>query len=206
MGERGDILFIKLDESATLETTRQHDSAVSDADQAADRMPDGLKHAANLTISALRNRHAIPAIDALAPAGLDGAELRYAVVKLDAFEQAFFLFVVQSTQHTHRVFTLQPEARMHQLVGKFARTGQQKQTFGVQVKPANRLPFALVELGQATKHRGPVLRIVVGDDFTGGFMVSNNASWWRIDPNPDRLAVDLHAVSELDSLTNVRGL
>src|SRR5207244_927258 len=83
------------------------------------------------------------------------------VVELHALEQALLLLGRQRAQDPHRVLALQAEAGMHQAVGQFARTGEQQQALGVQVQPADRLPLALVQLGQLAKDGRAVLRIVV---------------------------------------------
>ena len=169
-------------------------------------MADRFEHAAHFAVATFRNGHAVPAIGALAAAGFDGAELGDAVVKLHAFEQALLFFGIQGAEHAHGVFTLEPETRVHQLVGQLAGAGQQQQAFGVQVEPADRLPLALVELGQTPEHRRAVLRVVVRDDLAGGLVVRDDAGRRRVNTNPDRLAVDLDVVAELDSLTDVRRL
>jgi hypothetical protein len=103
----------------------------------------------------------------------------------------------QRAQHAHRVFTLDAEARVHQLVGQFARVGEQQQAFGVDVQPADRLPLAVRQPRQAAEHRGPVLRVVVRDDLAHRLVVGHDARRRRRDAHLDRLAVDADAVAEL---------
>jgi hypothetical protein len=127
------VVVIKLDECAALESTRQHDRAIANANQTADSVADRLKHAAHFAVAAFRNRHLVPTVGALAATGFKRAELSHAVVELNTLQQAFFLFVVQRTQHTDSVFTLQTKTRVHQLVGEFSRARQQQQALRVQV-------------------------------------------------------------------------
>jgi hypothetical protein len=169
-------------------------------------MADSFKHAAHFAVSSLRNGHLVPTVGAFAAAGFNAAELSHPVVKLYAFEQTFFLFVVQCPQHTDGVFALQSKTRVHQLVGELPGTRQQQQSFGVQIEPANRLPLPLVQLGQTAKNGRSVLRIIVGDNLAGGLVVSDHTGRRRIDPHTHRLTVDLDRVAELNALTNVRRL
>ena len=134
------------------------------------------------------------------------AELGAAVVELARRRAALLFLVAQRAQHAHRVLALQPEARMHQLVGELARAGEQQQAFGVQVEPADRLPLALLQLGQLAEHRGAVLRVVVRDDLADRLVVRDHARRRRRDAHADRLAVDLDLVAELDALADVGGL
>ncbi len=93
---------------------------------------------------------------------------------------------------------------MHEFVRKFARTRKQEQPFGIEVKAADRLPFALEQLWQAPKNGGPVLGVIVRDDFACRLVIRNHARRRRINPDPDRFAVDLDRVSELDTLPDMR--
>jgi hypothetical protein len=61
----------------------------------------------------------------------------------------------------------------------------------------------LVQLGQAPKNRGPVLRVIVRDNLTGRLVVRDHTGRRRVDPHTNRLAVDLDRVAKLDALTNV---
>ena len=92
------------------------------------------------------------------------------------------------------------------MICQLPRTAEQEQSLGVEVKPADRLPFALKQLGQTAKHSGPVLWIVVGNHLTSGLVVSDDPGRWRINPDANRLAIDLDMVSKLNSLANVCGL
>jgi len=112
-------------------------------------------------------------------------------------------FVVQCTQDPHGVLALQAKTRVHQAVGQLTGTGEQQQAFGVQIQTPHRLPFALVELGQAAKHRRTILRIVVRDHFADRLVISQHARRRRCDAVADRLAVDLDLVAELDALAHM---
>ena len=96
-------------------------------------MAHGLDHPAHLAVTPLGNRHAVPAITALAAAILDAAKLRHAVVQAHTVQQQVLLVTAQGAQNPHRVFALQAETRMHQLVGQVARTGKKQQAFGIEV-------------------------------------------------------------------------
>ena len=169
-------------------------------------MAHGFEHAAHLAVAAFGNRHPVPAVGAFTATGFNRAELRHAVVQRHAVEQAFFLFVAQGTQHPHGVFTLQAEARVHQLVGQFAGTCQEQQSFGVQVQPSDRLPFALKQLGQAPEDGRTVLRVIVRHHFAGGLVVGDDAGRRWINLYADGFAVDLDGVAKLDALTDMRRL
>jgi hypothetical protein len=62
----------------------------------------------------------------------------------------------------------------------------------------------LVQLGQAPKNGGPVLRVIVRDNLTGRLVIRDHAGGRRVDPHANRLAVDLDRVAKLDALTDVR--
>jgi hypothetical protein len=94
-------------------------------------MAYGLQHAPNLTISTFGDRHTVPAVGAFAPAVFDRPELSQSVVKINAVKQTLLFFLSQSTKDAHRVLTFQPKPRMHQVIGQFARTSKEQQTFGV---------------------------------------------------------------------------
>ena len=92
---------------------------------------------------------------------------------------------------------------MHQAVGQLARVGEQQQTFGVEVKPAHRLPLTLHQARQAAEHGGPVLRVVMTDHFARRLVISQHAGRrWR-HAHAYRLAVDLDDVTVLDALAHV---
>ncbi len=169
-------------------------------------MANGFKHAADFAVASLGNRNFVPAVSTFSTTGFYGAKLGNAIFKRHPFKQAFLLFIVQSAQHPHCVFTLQAKTRMHQLIGQLARTRQQQQTFGIQIQSANRLPFALKQLGQAPEHGWPVLRIIVRHDLSSRFMVGNHARRRWVNPDSNGLAVHLDGIAELDALTDMRGL
>jgi hypothetical protein len=56
-------------------------------------MPHRLKHPANLTISTLRNGHAIPTIGTFATAIFNRTKVGHTVVKFDASQQHLFFFL-----------------------------------------------------------------------------------------------------------------
>ena len=99
--------------TTTAQAVRQDHGTVADADQAADRVADGLEHAAHLAVAAFGNRHLVPAVRAFAATGFDGAELRHAVVQRHAFEQALFLFIVQRAEHAHEEEKADAHEREH---------------------------------------------------------------------------------------------
>jgi hypothetical protein len=82
--QRGNVVVIKFDKSPTLQSARQHDRAIANANQTADGVTDGFKHTPHFAVAAFRNRHLVPAVSALATAGFNRAELRHAVVELHA--------------------------------------------------------------------------------------------------------------------------
>ena len=68
--------LVQVDVDAALEATRQHDAAIADADEAADREVDAVEELAHLAVAALGNDHAVPVVDALASTVSDGLEGR----------------------------------------------------------------------------------------------------------------------------------
>ena len=203
MGQGSNILIIELNKSAPFQTTRQHHGAVANADQAADGVTDRFKHAAHFAVATFRNRHAVPAISAFAAAGFNGAELSHAIIELHTFEQALFFFGIQGAQNAHGVFTLQTKTRVHQLVGQLPGTGQQQQTFGVQVQASDRLPLALKQLRQTPENGWAVLWIVMRYHLARGLVVRNHAWRWRVYAHANGLAVDFDVVAKLNALTDV---
>ena len=92
---------------------------------------------------------------------------------------------------------------MHQRVRQLARAGKQQQTFGVQVQTADRLPLAVLQLGQLAEYGGAVLRIVVRHHFAHRLVIGNHACGRWIDTEADGLSVDLDDVAKLNALTDV---
>ena len=167
-------------------------------------MAHRLKHPPHFAVASLCNRDTVPTVDALATASLlDGAKLRRTIVEHNPVEQTLLFGRAQRPEHPHRVLALQAKARMHQLVGQFARAGQQQQAFGIEVQPSDRLPLALVELGQLAKDGRAVLRIVVGHHLAGGLVVGNHPRRRRCDAHAQRLAIDLDRIAELNALADV---
>ena len=166
-------------------------------------MAYSLQHSAHLTVPAFRNRDAVPAIGTFPTALFDAAKLGTAIVQRHAIQQPLLFFFGQCAQHPHRVLALQPKARMHQTVSQLARAGEQQQAFGIQVQTPNRLPLALVQLGQTAEHRGPVLRIILGHHFAGRLVVRNHPRRRSLNAHLDRLAIDLDLISELNALADV---
>lgn len=200
------VVRVEFNESATLQTAWQHHGAIADPDQTAHGMADGLEHAANFPVSAFGNGDAVPTVGALAPASLDGAELRHAVVQRHPFQQTLFLFVVQGAENAYSVFPFESKAWVHEPVGQLARAGQKQKTFGVQVKTPHGLPFTLKQPWQTAKNRGPVLRVIVRDDLAGRLVISNDTRGRHVNAHTNRLAVDFDGIAKLDALTDVRGL
>ena len=201
-----DIGLVQLHPGAALEAARQHHGAIANADQAADRMTHGLEHAAHFAVAAFGDGHAVPAVRAFAATIFHSAEAGFAVFELHAVEQALLFFLAQGAQHAGRVFTLQAEAGVHQRVRQLARAGEQQQTFGIQVQTTDRLPLAMLQLGQLAEHRGAVLRIVMGDHLAHGIVIGDHARRRRIDAEADGLAVDLDHIAKLNALTDVSRL
>ena len=166
-------------------------------------MAHGFHHAAHLAVAPLRDRHTVPTIGAFAAALFDRAKLGQPILQLNPGQKPLFFFSAQSPQDAHRVFALQPKTGVHQLVSQLARAGEQQQALGVQVQATHRLPFALGQAGQAAKHRGAVLRVVVGDHLASGFVVGDHAGWRRVNAVANGLAVDLDLVTVLHPLANV---
>ena len=181
----------------------QHHCTVADADQSADRVAHRFHHAPHFAVTAFGDGDAVPAVGAFATAVFNRAELRRAVVEHHAVEQFLLFILAQGTQDTDRVFALQAETRVHELVGQLTRAGEQQEAFGVQVQATHRLPFAVLQARQFAKHRGAVLRIIVADDLACGLVVSDDAGGRRVDPDVDRLAIDFNLVTVLHALADV---
>ena len=191
---------------AALQATRQHHGSIADSDQPADGEFDRIEQFAHLAVASFGDDDTVPMIGAFTAAVFDRAEAGGLPVDVHPFEQLRLRGFVESAEHANRVFAFHAEARVHQLVRQFAGIGEQQQAFGVQVEPAHRLPLALLKPRQATEHGRPVLRVVMGDDFTGGLVVGDDARRRRHDAHAHRLAVDLDLVAERDALAGVRRL
>ena len=181
----------------------QHHRAVADADQTTDRMPHSFHHASHLTVAPLRDGHAVPAVGAFAAAILDRAELGRAVLEHHAVQEFLLFILAQSTQDTHGILALQTKTRVHELIGQLTRTGEEQQSFCVEVQATHRLPFPVVKPRQLAKNRGAVLRIVMADDLACGLVVSDHAGGRRVNADADRLAVHLDLVAVLHTLPYV---
>ena len=105
-------------------------------------MPHRFKQAAHLTIAALANRHAHPAVRAIAAAILNREKLRHTIFKLHAIKQLLTILRGELAQNAYRVFTLQSKARMHQAISQLTRIRKQQQAFSVQIQATDRQPFA----------------------------------------------------------------
>ena len=189
-------MLVQVDPDAALEPARQHHRAITDADQPADRMPHGFKQAPHFAVSAFGDDHPVPVVDTFAATVFDALERGPLTIDIHAFEKTGLGRRFQHAQRAHRVLTLDAEARVHQLVGQLAGVGEQQQAFGVDVQPADRLPLALLQPRQAAEHRGALLRVVVGDDFTDGLVVRQHPGRGRRDAKAHRLAVQGHTVTE----------
>ena len=188
--------LIEIDKQAAAQTSRQHHAAIADTDQPAHAEPDLVEKLAHLAIATFGDHHAVPVVDAFAATVFNRLEACALTVDLDAIEQAVARLDLERSEHAHSVLTLDTEARVHQLVGQFARVGEQQQAFGVDVEPPHRLPLALRKPGQAPEHRWPVLRVVIGNDFAHRLVVGDHARWrWR-NAHLDQLAGNADAVAE----------
>ncbi len=203
-GQCHDVPLIKLNKGTALETARQYHGAITYADQATDCMPYCLEHPPHLTVAPFRNGDLVPTVCAFTTARLNGREKGISVIQKDTIQKALFFVSAQRAQYPHGVFTLKAKPGMHEFVRELTRTRQQEQSFGIEIKAADRLPFALKQFGQASKNCGPILRVIVRDDFTRRLVVRNHARRWRVNPDPDGLAIDLYRISELDTLPYVR--
>lgn len=166
-------------------------------------MTHGFEHAAHLAIAPFGNGDPVPAIGTFASTVFNGTKRRHAIVQAHAIEQLLLFLIAQGAKHTHRVFALKTETRVHQLVGKLSRAGEQQQAFGIQIQAPNRLPLALHEPGQLAKDGGPVLGIVMGHHLPHWLVVRNHTCWRRVDAVADGFAVDLDLIAELDALADV---
>ena len=83
-----------------------------------------LEHTADLAVTAFGDGDPVPTVGALAAAVFHGAKGSHAILQRHAFQQALLFLGAQRTQHADRIFTLQPEAWVHQLVRKLPRTGE----------------------------------------------------------------------------------
>lgn len=199
-------MLIKFDKRTPLKATRQQHGTVPDTNQPADGVANRFKHASHFAVTPFRNRDPIPAVGTLAATGLNRAKRSHAIVQRHAFEQTLFLFVAERAQNPDGVLAFQTKTRVHQPVGQLSRTGQKQQAFGVQIKPADGLPLALKQFGQAPENCRPVLRIVMSHHLASRLVVRNHARRRRIDTHANGFAVDLDAVTKLDALADVSGL
>jgi len=118
--EQTDVAFVQFQPGTAFEPSRQNHCPVSDADQAAYGVADRLDHPANFTIPPFRNGDPIPAIRPFTAALFDRTKTGNAVFERDTVEQLLLFFTAQLAEDPHRVFTLQPKTRVHQIVGQSA--------------------------------------------------------------------------------------
>ena len=204
--DRAHVAVLEVDPHAALQAERKHHGAVADANQAAHCEPTSVEQLANFAVAAFGDDNAVPVVRTIAAAVDDRFEARLLAFDIDAFKQARLVRLGQCAEQSHGVFALDAEAWVHQLVRELAGVREQQQAFGVDVEPADRLPFALLQTRQAAEHGRAVLRIVVSDDFADRLVVRDDARRRRHDAQLDRLAFDLHTVAERDALANMRRL
>ena len=142
-------------------------------------------------------------VGTLPAAILDALEACFLAFDDDAFEQASALVVVQGAKYPHSVFALYAEPRVHQLVGEFARIGEQQQAFGIHIQSTDRLPLTLLQARQMTEHGWTALWVVERHDLARRLVISQNARRRRRDPDADLLAIQTHDVSERDALPDM---
>ena len=196
---------VESDPDAALQALRQHDVSVANADESTDGEAYGVEQPAHLAVATLVDDDPVPAVRALASTIFDRLERgALAGIDVDAFEQFFSRVFVERAEHAHRVFALDTEARMHQLVRELAGVGEQQQPFGVDVEPADRQPLALLQPRQLAKHGRAILRIVVRDDLAGRLVIRDDTRRRRRDAYLDGLARDPDLVAPADPLADVR--
>src|SRR5690606_39936798 len=96
----------------------QYDFAEARTNQTTYRNARRFKHTAHSTIAPFVQRDSVPAIAAFATQVLQRAAARRTVVEFDAFHQAPLLFLIQLSEHAHRVLALGAVAGLHQPVGE----------------------------------------------------------------------------------------
>src|SRR5690606_14678691 len=128
----------------------------------------------------------------------DRAKGSHTILQLHAAQQSLLLILVQCTQYAHCVLTLKTKPWMHELVGKLTRTREQQQTLGIEVQPADRLPFSVLQTRQLAKYGWTVLRVVVRHNFAHGLVVRNDPRWGWVNSVAYGLSVHLDLITVLN--------
>ena len=96
------------------------------------------------------------------------------IFELNAGEQFGLIFRRQFTNRTHCVFALHFVARVHEPIGQTSRRRKEKQSFGIEVKTANRNPTAARHARKVIKDARAAFRVVTRNDFARGLMVKKH--------------------------------
>ena len=128
--------------TTSFELAWQNDGAEAHANQATDGQANGLEHASHFAVAPFGNDHAQPAVRAFATQMFYGGEAGQAVFEFNAVFQLMQLRIGDFAKHAHGVLTLVSVTRVHHAIGNIAGSGENQQTFGVEVESTNRQPFA----------------------------------------------------------------
>src|SRR6267142_719621 len=160
---------------AGLQIARQLDGPVAHAQETADARADGLEEAPHLAVSALLQRHAVPAVGARRAArvgGLDALERGRAIVELHAAAQPFEVVRPERTLDTGRVLAPDFVARVHQPVRELAVVGEEEQPCAIDVQAPHRDPSPGWQAGE---HGWPAFRISAGNELAFRLVVYEDA-------------------------------
>jgi hypothetical protein len=95
---------------------------------------------------------------------------------------------------------------MEQAIRKVARSCQNQQAFGIEIKPADGEPLANLQMRKSGKYIGTTTWIIMTDDFTSGFVIKNHARRFTSIGTCDGLAIHTHSVIFTDTLSDMRRL
>ncbi|MNC55057.1 hypothetical protein D3C75_1045680 [compost metagenome] len=117
---------IKFSITATRQAFRQLDVTVTHTNQTANLHTNRFPQATHFTVAAFGQSHVVPLVYAFATGKFDGFECRWAIFKLHATTQLFHFVVVNFAKYTHRVFTLNFTAWVHQAVCQLTISGEKQ--------------------------------------------------------------------------------
>ena len=115
-----------------------------------------------------------PAVGPLAACRDESLEAGHAIIQFYATQEPLQRSIIDGTQYADRIFTFDFARRVHEAVGQLAIVGDEEQTLGVDIEPADGDPAATGGPGQLGEDDRSTFRITTGDDLTDWFMVEQH--------------------------------
>ena len=197
----GDLPAIEFFRATAQQSTRQLDTAVADAFQAADHQTLRFPHAAHFAVAAFAQHDAEPGMAVAAADHRDVVEVRGAIVEFDAILETLDGLVGHFAMYAADVFAFNFRARMHQRIGEVAIGGQQQQAGRVDIETADCDPARALDLRQLFEHGRPAFRIVTCRDHAIGLVVDEDLGMFGIVGDDDEaLGIKLDPIAGAHAL------